>query len=272
MKRKMSKKGFGDLVRAPAYPLTGPQLFQQLRAALGETIGFPPTFPYLGELIGENAKVTFYWFSVMPQTQLIAFLSVLERLPESKRWAVMNKWCRELPSFDNPRLSHDPLSVSNLEQLLAQRCGLTWIQEGTEFQRTFIITALGHSYSRVTTGRQTAAGMDLHEPRRWVPIEGVAYFREPLPAARLTRAIMEAWPAVRSSKSKLLLLNGIWSAAPELRDEIMKEASRRHVIVTVPKIPDARVSQTNANTPIHVVTIGQNRENEQLMRIKVGAL
>lgn len=272
MKRNTSQKSLGDLVQAPAYPHTGPQLFQQLRSALGETVGFQPTFPYLAGVIGENANVTFYWFNVMPQAQLIAFLSVLERLPENKRQAIINHFCRELPVFDNQRLAHDPIGVSNLERLLSVSNGMSWILGGTEFQQTFLIAAFGHSFSRATGGRQTIAGVDIHEPRRWVPLENVIYIREPLSPARVKKAVLDAWPVARSAQARVLLLNGIWSVAPDLHGEILEEAKNRHVIVTAPKIPEPDELKGVVKGPIHVLTISQPRENEKWIRFKVGVL
>jgi hypothetical protein len=52
---------------------------------------------------------------------------------------VINECCRELPMLGHPRLAHDPLAVSSMESLLLRTDGLTWVQNGTEFHRTFLL-------------------------------------------------------------------------------------------------------------------------------------
>lgn len=272
MKRKIRKKEASDLLRAPAFPYSGPQLFQRLRAALVHKNGFQPSFSHLGRLIGQEKNLTYYWFNGMPQSQVIAFLALLERLPDPKRRDLINDLCRELPTLENPRLAHDPLTVSNLEQLLLQGRGLTWIRGGTEFERTFLSTALGHSFSWITGNQEIVAGLDIHEPRKWVPLERLVYFKHQFSSDKLKKLILEAWPAVRISKARLLLMNEVWAIAPELRPEIVEQANHRHIIITAPDVAMSYEKPSIIKTPIHTLRIAAQRENERLIRVKIEPL
>ena len=138
-----------EMLNAPAFPLIGPQLFQRLRTTLADVFGFEPRFDRLAQVLGEKTNKVHYWFKVHPNTQVIAFLSLLERLPDRKRLDLLNLCCRELPSLDSSRLAHVPLAVSNLENLLRRTTGVTLIRGGPEFQRTFLIAAMGHSFPRI---------------------------------------------------------------------------------------------------------------------------
>jgi hypothetical protein len=190
-----------EMLNAPAFPLTRPQLFQRLRTTLAEVFGFEPRFDRLAQVLGEKTNKVHYWFKVHPNTQVIAFLSLLERLPDRKRLDLLNLCCRELPSLDSSRLAHDPLAISNLENLLRRTTGVTLIRGGSEFQRTFLIAAMGHSFPRIGGPRATVDGLDLHEPKKWVPLERLVYFREPLHPARAKELITQMWPKIRSSNA-----------------------------------------------------------------------
>ena len=205
----------------------------------------------------------YYWFKVLPQRHLIAFLTMLERLPEPRRRELINSYCRELPVIDHPRFAHDPLAVSALERLLFQRKGLTWIEGGTDYQRAFVLSALGHSFPRICGQKAVASGLDIFEPRKLVPVERVIYLNEAMPALEMRRLMVENWPVILASKAQLLLLNGVWSTAPELREEILRLSTMRHVVVTVAKSPDSALLNGC------IVTLSVARENSDWLRIAI---
>jgi len=269
MRRKLRNGNSKQTVRAPAYPLTGPQVFQRLRAALTGALGFQPGFPRLARILGERTNLTHYWFRVMPHHHVIGFLNLLEHLPEPKRTQLLNQYCRELPSLDHPRLAHDAVAVSNLETLLRRQTGISWIQGGTDYHRTFLMTALGHSFPQAWGDPASVAGIDVHEPRKWVPVEELIYLKEPLPIEKAKKEIIQIWPAVRSSDALLILLNGMWALMPELHQEILDLARKHHVVVTVPKAPEDLPAGSRVTT--HVITVSQTREGDQCIRLKVEA-
>ena len=268
----MKKNAFVSLVKAclsaPAYPFTGPQVFMRLRAALTQALGFEPSYPRLGSIIGEESSLTHYWFNVLPQRHVIAFLALLERLPEPKRRELLSTLCRELTSLENPRLAHDALAVSNLEQILSRRTGITWIEGGSEFHRTFLLTALGHSLATIAGADASISGLDVHEPRKWVPVENVVYLKEAIPAPVRRALINQAWPGICGSDAALFLFNGVWSEAPELRAGILGLAREHHVIVTVAAQPTSNELESVPDAPVHVVSVSPAREHESWIRIR----
>jgi hypothetical protein len=206
---------------------------------------------------------------VLPHTHLIAFLSLVERLPDRKRLQLLSEYCRELPTLDNARLAHDALAVSNLESLLRKSNGLTLIRGGTDFQRTFLLTAMGHSFPRIGGPGATVHGLDLHEPRKWVPLEDMVYFKEPLRHARLKELIDAVWPEIQSSKAPLLLLNSIWSLVPHLHNDILNMARSQHVVVSDAKPPPPADLARRLETSVHTITISPARESERLIHLDV---
>jgi len=270
MRKNNRNSNSKNLLRAPAYPLSGPDVFRGLRAALTQAFGFQPGFARLASIIGERPNLTYHWFAAMRHQHVIGFVNLLEHLPEPKRREFMNQYCRELPRLDNPRLANDAIAVSNLESLLRHKTGITWIQSGTEYHRTFVITALGHIFSQIWRGAETVAGIDVHEPRKWVPVDSVIYIKEPLPLETARKNIAEMWPAIRSSQARLILLNEVWGLMPELHQEILELGLKHHVVVTVPKAPEDLKAGSKAST--HLITMSQPRPGDQWIRLKVEAM
>jgi hypothetical protein len=272
MKKNTRYPNSNDLIFPPAFPLTGPQIFQYLRATLTDDFGFEPSISLLASILGEQPNLTHYWFKVLSQKHVIAFLILLEQLPEPRRRAFLNECCRELPRLDNPRLAHDPLATSLLENLLQRTHGLTLIQGGTTFQRTFLVNALGHSFPRLVKGRHCVTGLDVQEPKKWVPNQSMIYLKQLLTPARVEKLCHEVWPAIRSSDAAVILLNGVWTAAPKLQSEILKLSLHRNVFVTVSTVKEMETIQKQKHGQIHKVTIEAARESEQRIRITVEAL
>ena len=210
VKNKTHESEFEALVHAPAYPHTGPRIFTKLRTALSDVFGFQLSFGRLAWMIGETTSKTHYWFNVFGHPHVVAFLCLLERLPDRQRQDILNLYCRELPTLDHCRLAHDPIAVANLESLLQRTSGLTLLRGGTDFQRTFVVTAMGHSFQ--CAGRtNSVAGLDVHEPRKWVPLEKVLYVGRLINSTRLNAVLCSSWERVRASNAQLMLFNGIWS-------------------------------------------------------------
>jgi hypothetical protein len=273
MSKNACKSNPPDIISAPAFPFSGPQLFQRIRMNLADVCGFDePTFDRIAQILGVKTNKVHYWFTAYRHTHVIAFLSLLERLPEGKRVDLLNVFCRELPSLGSPRLTHDPLGISNLENLLRLASGLTLIRGGTEFQRTFVLTALGHSFPRIKGPRALVCGLDLHEPKNWVPLEGVLYFKEPLPPARVRDLMAQVWPRILSSDAPLVLLNSLWSAGPAFHVEILRLAKEHHVVVADGKIPEPIDIRGRNRYPVHVVTVASTREHERWIMVKVESI
>jgi hypothetical protein len=112
----------------------------------------------------------------------------------------------------------------------------------------------------------------LHEPKNWVPLEGVLYFKEPLPPARVRDLMAQVWPRILSSAAPLVLLNSLWSAGPAFHVEILRLAKEHHVVVADGKIPEPIDIRGRNRYPVHVVTVASTREHERWITVKVESI
>lgn len=261
-----------DLIQAPAYPHTGSDIFTGLRTGLTDVASFEPSLAWLARITGQHTSKLHYWLHIFRHPHLISFFCLLERLPERKRLEFLSKYCRELPSLNSERLAHDPLAVSSLECLLREPPALTLIGGGNDFQRTFVLTAMGHRFQQLGK-RNLVAGLDLHEPRKYVPIDSVLYAQEPLQLAAIKAGISEAWPSIENSGAGLFLFNGVWSIAPSLHAKILDLAQTRHVIVADNPVCDLQKAAVSLRGgSVRAITVGTTPEHAHWIRIKVDSL
>ncbi|MCL5096141.1 MAG: hypothetical protein M1608_01130 [Candidatus Omnitrophica bacterium] len=147
-------------------------------------------------------------------------LGWLERLPEPTRNHLINSACRCYPTLSSPRLDHDPAQVSRLKTLLHQANGFTVVQGANEGLRTYLVTALGHTCSMLEPERQRVCGIDAHKPDWFVPVDDVIYFHNCLDSKGIRECVNRIWPVISGMKSRLTILNGVWSAVRELDAKI----------------------------------------------------
>jgi len=268
MTKPKGRSEFKELAVGPAYPHAGTSIFPRLRAALTDFLGFQPSYPRLAEMIGFGGSKTHYWFNVFRHPHVIAFLCLLERLPDRKRLQILGLLCRELPTLDHVRMVSDPVAVSNLEDLLEGPSGLVVVRGGTDFQRIWVATAIAHTFQHGNPKRGVA-GLDVYPPKKWVPIEGVWYGRQALPPAKRAEVFREAWPTIRASSAQLFVFIGIWSVAAELQKEILNLANSRLVVIASDTEPDIKKIATLIQSPLHVVTIQTTVEPAQSIKINV---
>jgi hypothetical protein len=257
-----SKNRSNQLIQLPAFPIAGNKIFEKIAAAVTASRGYLLKRQDLARLMGQLPTTTSYWFSGGSQPHLISLFCLLEQLSPEERIRAINKLCRELPSLDDPRLRHDQTTVSALKKLMEQEKGLTFINGGgTPDQRTYLLSALGHYFCRVDTTHRTPVGLDAHEPTWFVPIETVSYLRNNHRPEATLEVIRTIWPSILSSKAPVVLLNGIWSAACELHQDIVALASRKHVIVADEKVPSATESLPADEQPRHWIGVSAYRAN-----------
>ena len=90
--------------------------------------------------------------------------------------------------------------------------------------------------------------------------------------ARLKELLLEVWPQIRSSPATLILLNGAWSAAPEIHGEVLHLARNHHVVLADVRTPDLRSLAEKIKSPGHVITLAGNAEPERRIRLEVAAV
>jgi hypothetical protein len=250
-----------DIIIPPAHPVNGHAVWSRLRNALAGERGYHMTLERLGRIIGRATSTTEHWLDVSSQPHVLAFICMLERLSDDGRARFLREFCRTFPTIMHPCLAQSPRTVADLLRLLCQPRGLTLVRGGTEASRTFLVTALGHSFSQVDRTHRRPAGADIHQPDRLVPIETLFYLRSPLPSERVRHAIHTVWPEIQASTAPLLLFNGVWSSVPELRDEMLDWAQQRHVVVADSETPDPRQLAPKGIGPVHVLTLSLAPQN-----------
>jgi hypothetical protein len=115
--------------------------------------------------------------------------------------------------------------------LLDRKAGLTIITGGTDFSRTFVFTALAHAASRADGKLPAAAGIDLHRSNLFVPVESLIYINGDLGLDHARRLTQRIWPRVLTSGAPRLFFNRVWSSMPEVRDDLLRCAGFKHVVI-----------------------------------------
>ena len=242
--------------KPPAYPWTGRQLLAALRTKLAEAEhANSMSFDRLAEIAGKSKSTTYHWLELSRQPQVIAFLCWLERLSPAQRHAYIDAHCRVFPSLEHPFLAHAPTQTGKLRQLLRQERGLTLLTGGTESNRGFLVTALGHSYRRTEGSRRAAAGIDLLPSASLVPVESLIYLNGTADSALIRQIALKVWPRILTSSADLLIFHGLWSSVPELRADIARCARHKHVVLAEGRIAELTAFENRVSTPIHVLTL-----------------
>ena len=225
--------------------------------------------PYedLAAYAGQATSSVFDKLQRAQQPQIEALLRWIERLPETARNRLISLACRQYPTLEHPRLSHDLAQVSLLKTLLHQPNGFTVIQGGNPGMRTFLITALGHTCGMLEPERRRTCGIDAHESDWFVPVDDVIYLHNVLDPDRLRECVRLAWPQIAGLKSRLTVLNGVWAAAQEFGAEIAQLALRRHMVVAdETRLKPERLVRRDL-VPIHTLTVTADKED--LLRVLV---
>jgi len=220
------------LLVAPAYNKSGGEVVRALKKALDRvecSAGQQLEQKQVGHLLGVSKSTVHDWFHGKLAGPLQNFLCVCERLTETDRILILRELCRPCPRLDHPRLAHDTEALNRLKVSLAQPAGLTFVVGPSE-PRTFLVTALGHSITRVEPTRRVC-GLDIHRPDSFVPVAGVFYCHTP-PNLELARQLAaQIIDQVESSETELVILNGIWSGISQFLKAIQRLATTRHLIV-----------------------------------------
>lgn len=234
MNKHMRSDRFSGIgvITSPAFPFTGAQLFKDLRRRLAKELGLKMTLEQLSGIMGVPLSTVHYWLEACPHTQVIALMSLMERLSSREQNAFIEEHTRIFPTLSHPKLLWRPATQTYLFNILAQQRGLTTITGGTESSRSFVLTALGHSYRFVESKQRTPVGIDAHRPMDYVPVEGVKYIDASKGREHVRNCVQKIWLSVVTSRASLVLLNGIWSSMPEMRLEICRLSRHKHVVIT----------------------------------------
>lgn len=259
------------VLKAPAFQYPGNKILEKIAASVGNSRGYLLKNIDVAQIIGKSESTTSFWLGAFEHPHIVALFSLLEHLPVNDRHRAIDSLCRELPLLDHPRLHHDLSTVRNLQDLLRQPQGLTFLVGGSEPQRALVFSALGHSFYRIDQSHRMPIGLDVNEPSSFVPIETMLYLRGGIQGLNARHVLPRIVRSICGTNHPLLLLNGVWSAVPELRSEISKEARRRHVIVSEQQLTGDLTADRIGGNAATLISVSTCRTNPAWISLKVGA-
>jgi hypothetical protein len=272
-KRGMNKQAFASvasdraLIRPPAYPFTARDLLGELQVRLSNGPGQPLSFERLGKMVGRSKSTVHHWFTIYCHPHLLAFMCLLERLTPGQRQEYIEAHCRTFPTLNHPALVHSSATGRKLIELLEQQAGLTIVTGGTEFYRSFMLTALGHTYCQSTGRDPSVVGLDLVRPGRYVPIPSVVYIDGAIGLKQVRQLTCEVWPKLLTSPAPLLVLNGVWSSLPEVRRDVVRCSGHKHVILAEGGEIDLADMKNKFHAPVHVLSLSTATHVKQGIRV-----
>jgi hypothetical protein len=215
---------------APAYPSDDRKIIKTLKAAIDRTelgSGAELEQKRFGEFLGLPKSTLNDWMHGRLVDQIERFVCGLERLDDTERIRLLRQICRPCPRLTDAWFSWDQGAVTGLKATGRQLCGLTFVSGPIDTLRTYLVTAIANS----AAGTMRACGLDVHDPKTFVPIPGVFYLRKLCSRDDLQKIIHAVWTSCQGCDSPLVVLNGVWNVAPELQAEIVAAAKHKHVMV-----------------------------------------
>jgi hypothetical protein len=232
-----------------------------IKSELEALQGRPIFYEELAHYAGQAVSSVFDKLQKSNQPQIEALFGWIERLPESTRNQLINEACRCYPTLESPRLRYDSVQLSHLKTLLRQTSGFTIIQGGSDGLRTFVVTALGHSWRIHNPERLVVWGIDVHEPDWFVPVEGVVSLHNLLDPTSIRECVHRHWPTLTATAGQLVILNGIWSGVQGLEEQIVELGARSHVLVADDSRFKLESLARRAQAPTHILSISEEKDN-----------
>lgn len=198
---------------------------------------------------------------------MLAFLILLERLSPAQRYRFIEAHCRLFPTFAHPWLAQAPRKARKLQQLLGQKARLSFVTGASDFARTQFVTAVGHSFLASNQKKPSVAGIDLHLPLHFVPVDTVTYINTRADSREALRAAVNLWPKIATSGARVLILNRVWSAAPELHKEFLRCSTFKNVVAADEQIPDPRHRAETFKAPLQILRLTGSMPGRRQIRI-----
>jgi hypothetical protein len=241
------------------------QLMRRIKSGLEMQRHRVLTCEELGMMCGHGHSAVCEKLNRVHQPQVEALLAWLERLSLETRYKCVESACRVYPTVEHPRISHDPTTASRLKSLLSQPNGLTVIQGGDPARRTFLATALGHSFGILRKSNRVL-GIDAHEPDWFVPLEDVIYM--PSGSERIAgETVVRIWNSVARVSSGLLIINGIWPFLTHFADQVFEAASKLHVVLADDHRFEKPSLVSRVEAPVHILRVREGKQDRLLILV-----
>ena len=248
------------------------RLLRRAQDCLHSADGATPTYAELEEWTGVAERTIKDWCSNRGRPTAEFVLQLLERVPEKQREQVLASAYRVFPTLEHSRLKCDQTIISRLKTMICQRSGLVFIQGGNDESRTFLLTAMGHTFLGLTARPHELVGLDAHEPDWFVPLPGMRYLHNLFQPVELLRVAKESWPKVPVGGSQLVLLNAMSILMGDFQEQIKILSARCPVIIADAAQVKSSVLKHASRGPVDIVTVSQHPENGKGIALALKAL
>ena len=233
-------------------PIALSTLMQGIKARLNVT------YPLLQRYSGRAYNTLEEWTIGKGAHQIEGLLRLLARLPAAQRHQLIDAACPCFPSLAHPFLARDRLLAAQLDRLLDQPKGTTFVTGESDYLTSFVGTALGHSFTIGKAKDGSMAGVDAHEISWFIPVPGVSYVGS-APHRDLIQA--QTQREAQWEKSGLLLLNRVCSRYPEIEAAAQAASDHTHVVVVEARLPVRGLGRFAQ--PRKVISVGLDRGHPQ---------
>lgn len=248
-------------------------LLRSLAGSLGGRGGRVATYVDMEQWTGVPQGTLTDWFGNRGRPTADFLLQLLERLAEPARHGTIDLACKTFPKLEGKRLVCDATTISQLKTIACQMNGLTFITgtEATDEARTYLLTALGNTFLDHTERPRRISGIDAHKPDWFVPLPGVNYLQNRMNPAHLREAVQELWPDICAGKNHLVVLNRIWSAAPNFQRDIKALANDNNVVVADANVPDLLQLRRSKLWRAHLISVTEDPKSKQNILVTIQA-
>ena len=243
----MKKKHVGLKSSALLPQIATGELVQSIRGEL------KLTHESMGVLAGVGPTTVYNWSEGSAVDQVQALFRLLARLPRDARHRIVDKACPCMPSLVHPYIARDRLLTSFLQGLLRNERGVTLVVGESDDQRTFLATAIAHSFAAKRPNEIDVSGYDVHDATWCVPIDGVTY----LNVWKRTNGSEAMLRNCRIQPAGLIFLNGLYSRVSEIRTKVQKLSATCHVLLSERVLPVRELAHFHG--PKHIVTVSLDR-------------
>jgi hypothetical protein len=181
----------------------------------------------LSQIAGAPRSTLCRWTHGESDPSLEAAFCLLERLPLSLQTQIITQYCRDYPTLENSRISHDEAAKSQLLTRLAKPCGIT-IVRGADTPVTFLLTAIAQSLPLPPATRHIV-GIDIHEPTWFVPASGITYLNNNS-SDDFDRTFRSLFNSLTRQRAKIVIINAE-SHLDQHRTRIMAAAQHHHLVI-----------------------------------------
>jgi hypothetical protein len=95
---------------------------------------------------------------------------------------------------------------------------------------------------------------------------------DPVMSGLIEKVGLRIWPWVLTSGAPRLFFNRVWSSVPEVREDLLRCAGIKHVVIAEEGALDMGDLKTRVSTPIHVLTLSTAKSVPERILVNCGCV